>query len=203
VSAPRGASTKGQKTDFLIEFRATGDGTFYVERGKTRGSHGKEPHSYRVVDLGDGALDLIETEAVEDDGRDYVAELVEWIEDAEGEFWTANRLKKKPPTGIGADLDRVKLALRDPRFESFSGEQIGERKGSTYYRLAQASSERDDAHDASASPVKTRSVVGVVTPIGDDDASHDPTSPQGDAFDADEIERLAQLAIEMQDGADG
>ena len=63
VSAPRGASAKGQKTDFLIEFKATGDGGFRLERGKKRGTHGKEPRDYQVVDADDGDLELVESEA--------------------------------------------------------------------------------------------------------------------------------------------
>lgn len=36
VSAPRGASSKGQKADFLLEFRAAGDTEFTVYHGKAR-----------------------------------------------------------------------------------------------------------------------------------------------------------------------
>ena len=70
VSAPRGASAKGQKTDFLLEFAATGESSFKLERGKSRGTHGKRPQAYRVVDVvdgeGDTRLDLVEIEATED-----------------------------------------------------------------------------------------------------------------------------------------
>jgi hypothetical protein len=65
VSAPRGASSKGQKTDFLLEFTATDDGSFKVERSKKRGTHGAHPQVYRVVDAADGTLELVETEATE------------------------------------------------------------------------------------------------------------------------------------------
>ena len=135
VSAPRGASSKGQKTDFLLEFKATGDGTFRVERGKKRGTHGKEPRDYLVVDTPDGGLELVESEAEE---RDLVGEIAELLED--GGWWTANKLRQpRSRGGIGADVNAVKDALDDDRFEGADGPAIGKRKGSTYYRLRDAS----------------------------------------------------------------
>ena len=58
VAAPRGASSKGQKADFLLEFTPAGDGAFHVERGKKRGTHGRTPYVYRVLDRDDGSLEL-------------------------------------------------------------------------------------------------------------------------------------------------
>jgi len=161
VSAPRGASSKGQKTDFLIEFTATGDGAFRLERGKKRGTHGKEPRAYQVVDTEDGDLELVESEAA-GDVRDLAGEIVELLED--DEWRTANSLRKpKKHGGVGADVDAIKEALAtDVRFESTTGDNLGKRKDSTYYRLRQASSAPNDAsdgHDAWRRNEKQRSVV--------------------------------------------
>lgn len=64
VTAPRGASSKGQKTDFLLEFETVDAGSFRVVRGKARGTHGPTPVVYRAVDNDDGTLELVaESEA--------------------------------------------------------------------------------------------------------------------------------------------
>lgn len=65
VSAPRGASSKAQKADFLLEFTATDEASFKLERAKARGTHGRRPLVYRVVDGPDDTLELVETEATE------------------------------------------------------------------------------------------------------------------------------------------
>jgi hypothetical protein len=189
VSAPRGASSKGQKADFLLEFRATGEGSFRVERGKKRGTHGKQPRAYRVVDATDGTLELVESEPL-DESRDLVADLVEHM--ADGEWWTVNALRKpKHRGGVGADPGAIKEALAEGPFEQAAGPTIGKRRGSTYYRLTQASEAFHDAYDASDAAVDSGSVVGVASLLGtthDDDAS----------VDLDEIERLAELARRAQ-----
>ena len=120
--------------------------------------------------------------------RDYVTELAELM--ADREWWTINALrKKKDDGGIGADPEPIKQALSDDRFESVSGDEIGKRKDATYYRLRQASSEP--------------ATVTTLPPLGDgDEASSSPPKREGlgddasslrDAFDPDEIERLADL----------
>lgn len=197
VSAPRGASSKGQKADWLLEFAATGDDSFKVERGKKRGAHGKEPRGYRVVDLPDGTLELVESE-IADVERDLVGELAELMERADDdvEWWTANQLRKpKGQGGVGANVDAVKEALTDSRFESAEGPTIGKRKGSTYYRLAHASRAPATHHDARTLPVETRSVVAASSLIGTTqryDASSDPPQASRDATTNDAIERLAE-----------
>ncbi len=67
VSAFRGASAKGQKADFVLEFRAGNPNEFTIDHGKARGAKGKEsPRTFRVIDTDDDGLDVIEVEGSDD-----------------------------------------------------------------------------------------------------------------------------------------
>jgi hypothetical protein len=69
VNAPRGASSKGQKTDWLLEFQACGACEFKIHHGKGRGGGLTQPtRTFRVVDVDvdgpDGPLlDIVEIES--------------------------------------------------------------------------------------------------------------------------------------------
>jgi hypothetical protein len=79
VNAPRGASSKGQKCDFLLEFRTVGDDAFQVTRAKKRGTHGNEARRYTVIDGADDTLDLSESEVTDEKAADLADGLVEVI----------------------------------------------------------------------------------------------------------------------------
>jgi hypothetical protein len=114
---------------------------------KTRWAKGIKPPSILSFDAETESFTYIGDDLPAD--RDLVAELIDKM--ANGDWWTANALKKKKPAGVGADLDKIKAALADERFEMAAGKTIGKRSGSIYYRLAnvkEASSPPNDAHDA-------------------------------------------------------
>jgi hypothetical protein len=118
VAAPRGASSKGQKADFLLEFTAAGDGAFAVERGKKRGTHGRTPYVYRVLDRDDGTLELA-------GAPESTAE--ETLEDvfADGKWRTSTELAKDAGAAVG---DRFAGQLRQAA-TAFNDVTYGEQPG--------------------------------------------------------------------------
>jgi 5S rRNA maturation endonuclease (ribonuclease M5) len=63
VNAGRGASSKGQKADVVLEFRTEGQHGFVIEHAKNRMGGAKEPpRQFQVVDADDGGLDVREVE---------------------------------------------------------------------------------------------------------------------------------------------
>ncbi|MHB8469998.1 MAG: bifunctional DNA primase/polymerase [Gaiellaceae bacterium] len=111
VSAPRGASAKGQKTDFLLEFRATGDAEFTIEQGKARGTRKQPPRTFRVIDLDDGGLDVIEVEnSAGEKAATLADQLVDVILEA-GELATKKLREAAKALQAGVDLQNAAMTL--------------------------------------------------------------------------------------------
>jgi hypothetical protein len=188
--------------DLILLLQKLGDGRARLSFPKTRWASGQRPPSILAFDAATESFSYV-GDAVEAEERDYVAELVELMKD--GGWWTVTALRKpKEQGGIGAAPEAIKDALADERFEGTSGDTIGKRKDSTYYRLRQASRPPGDGHDASVrwpegdeaspSPPRERTVGG--------DASSRPDASAGaDPVDDDELERLAEVAREVHDDA--
>lgn len=85
VSAARGASSKGQKADLVLEFRDLGEHRFLVRQGKNRLTGTIEPdRTLEVVDTDDDLLDIVETENPGDAKiRETAEAMVEFIQAAE------------------------------------------------------------------------------------------------------------------------
>jgi len=96
ASAPRGASSKGQKADVVLEFEiASRPHEFVVNHVKSRFGPKVEPRQYRVEDTDDDGLELIQ---VQTDRTARVAEMadkmVEAIHAATLGFLTTNALRE-------------------------------------------------------------------------------------------------------------
>src|SRR5262249_43924792 len=110
VSAPRGASAKGQKADFLLEFRAGGDSEFTIHHAKARGTKKQPPQAFRVVDTSNDELELIEIETSAEEKAIAIAEgLVEAICAAPDGFLTTRGLRAAGKQ-LGAGKDTVSAA---------------------------------------------------------------------------------------------
>ena len=111
VSAPRGASAKGQKADYLLEFRANGDCEFTIHHGKARGAKKEAPQAFRVVDTDDDGLDLVEIESSADEKAAALAEgLVEAVREAG--MLTTNQLREAGKRlGSGVEVQKAAMAL--------------------------------------------------------------------------------------------
>jgi hypothetical protein len=81
VTGGRGASSKGQKADVVLDFRSIGQSEFTLEHAKNRFGGKKEPpRTYRVVDTEDEGLELLEVESSADaKAAELADELVEVI----------------------------------------------------------------------------------------------------------------------------
>lgn len=91
VSAPREASSKGQKTDAMLEFRAQGPAEFTIVHGKNRmGGHKEPERRFRVVDTEDGGLDIEMVEPItaeaEMDPAELETEAVRLVAESPGMF---------------------------------------------------------------------------------------------------------------------
>lgn len=113
VSAPRGASAKGQKADHLLEFKAAGDSEFTVEHGKARGARKEPLRRYRVVDTDGGAgLDLEEIEQTSDEKTEEIAAVLVELVAAEPGMSTrtlADKAKKASGAGTGPVADAMRM----------------------------------------------------------------------------------------------
>jgi hypothetical protein len=123
VSAPRGASSKGQKVDVLIEFRPVAESEFRLEVGKMRvGGIRPRPIGCRVVDLDDDGLD-IETEAgaVDPAVAELAEQMVVAIENA-GEL-TTNALRSAAPASRQNQAEAIRLLESEdpPRVRTTAG----------------------------------------------------------------------------------
>jgi AAA domain len=171
---------------------------------KTRWARGQRPPSILAFDSATESFTYVGDDVPLE--RDLVAELAELMVD--GDLWTVTTLRKpKEQGGVGAAPEAIKQALAGDRFEKVSGDELGKRKDSTYFRLRQASPPPYDARDAmtprpwerEASPSPpTENVVG-----GDASLGHD--APPANDLDADEVERLAELSrrVQREAGVDG
>ncbi len=112
VSAPRGASAKGQKADFLLEFRAGNPHEFTIDHGKARGAKGKESsRTFRVIDTDDDGLDVIEVEGSDDLKVAALADsLVDYIRES-GEIGTNKLREAAKALKAGTNLQTDALAL--------------------------------------------------------------------------------------------
>ena len=109
VSAPRGASSKGQKVDVLIEFRPVAQSEFRLEVAKMRvGGIRPRPVGCRVVDLDEDGLD-IETQsgAVGPVVSELAEQMVVAIENA-GEL-TTNALRAAAPASRENQAEAIRL----------------------------------------------------------------------------------------------
>ena len=114
VSAPRGASSKGQKVDVLIEFRPVAQSEFRLEVAKMRvGGLRPRPIGCRVVDLEDDRLDIeTETGAVDPVVKEVAEQMVVAIENA-GEM-TTNALRAAAPASRENQQEAIRLLETDP-----------------------------------------------------------------------------------------
>lgn len=132
VSAPRGASAKGQKADHLLEFRATGESEFAIEHGKARGARKEPSRVFRVIDTDDDGLDLEEVESSADEKAAAVADqLVEIIVEA-GELSTKKLREAAKSLRAGTDLQTAAMRLlkaEDPPRVTVASEIIATDKG--------------------------------------------------------------------------
>jgi hypothetical protein len=112
VSAPRGASAKGQKADFLLEFRAAGACEFTIDQGKARGTVKHPRRGFLVVDTDDDGLDLAEVETSADQKATVLAgQLVDIIGEA-GPLTTKKlREAAKAQHQAGVELQTEAMAL--------------------------------------------------------------------------------------------
>lgn len=102
VSAPRGASAKGQKADVVLEFRTEGDREFSITHGKNRLGGVLEPlRQYRVEDdEDDGTISLVSVETSTDaKAREVAAAMVEFIHAAAGPIST--KTLREAMRGVG------------------------------------------------------------------------------------------------------
>jgi AAA domain len=91
VSAPRGSSAKGQKADYLLQFKAVGPSEFLITHGKNRlGGEKEPPRQYRVVDdEDDETMALVQVETTRDTKVREVADaMVEFILATDGPVTT-------------------------------------------------------------------------------------------------------------------
>jgi 5S rRNA maturation endonuclease (ribonuclease M5) len=198
--------------DLILHLKKLDGNRARLSYPKTRWPRGQKPPSILAFDPNTETFAYMSDDVPVE--RDFAAELFDVMSD--GEWWTVNALRKpKNEGGIGAAPESIKQALADKRFESVNGAEIGRRKDSTYYRL-QASR---DADDASRRLTLLRSEEGkrhASSPIereaiGDDayaspdphvlrhDASRRLPAPDASqALDDDEVERLADLALQAQ-----
>lgn len=112
VSAPRGASAKGQKADHLLEFKAAGDSEFTLEHGKARGARKEPLRRFRVVDTSDDGLDLEEIEQTSDEKTAETAAIIVELVAAEPGMTTralADKAKKACGVGTGPVSDAMRL----------------------------------------------------------------------------------------------
>jgi hypothetical protein len=145
VHAPRGASSKGQKADHLLEFRAAGLNEFTLTQEKARGAQKELPIKYRVVDAEDGdALALEVVEATPDElAADVADEIVELIVNAGDEGATKTQLRGAAKA-LGRGSDAVSAAFKfldaeDPPRVVVSRETVqtaGGRHQANVYRVA-------------------------------------------------------------------
>jgi hypothetical protein len=134
ASAGRGASSKGQKADAVLEFRAAGESQFLIHHGKNRIGGGKrEPdRAYRVEDLGDDELELIEVPIAADEKVQALAdELVEVVFEADGLTTTQVR---EAGVKLGAGTTLVSAAMKlleaqDPPRVAIAWEERQKEKG--------------------------------------------------------------------------
>ena len=119
VNAPRGASAKGQKADFLLEFTASSTNRFTIYHSKGRGRAGTATaQTYEVFDTPDGGLGITETEATADTRiADLADALVDEITDAG--YLTTKKLREaaqKHGAGQRRTNDAIELLQsEDPR----------------------------------------------------------------------------------------
>ena len=75
VSAPRGASSKGQKADCLLEFREEKDNGFSIHHAKNRiGGILQAPRQFQITDTEDARLEIVEVERADHQRAEDCAE---------------------------------------------------------------------------------------------------------------------------------
>ncbi|MEX0990077.1 MAG: AAA family ATPase [Actinomycetota bacterium] len=110
VSAPRGASAKGQKFDSLLEFQATGDGSFTITHGKARvGGRKQRPLSCSVIDQDDGSMTIVTEVASRAEQASSVAEKALGLLDADG--ISTKRLRERIRTELKVGTNTASQAV--------------------------------------------------------------------------------------------
>ena len=147
VSAPRGASAKGQKADFLLEFRATGDRELQIAHAKARGARKEPLCTFQVVDGEDGALDVVEIETPADAKTLALADdLVEAISEAGALTTKALReAAKKLQAGVRLQNAAIELLeAEDPPRVAVAREKIETESGPRDARVWRPTGSGDD-----------------------------------------------------------
>ena len=113
VHAGRGASSKGQKADVVLEFRSEGQNGFVIEHAKNRmGGHRQPALHLRVIDQEDGDLGLEEVKQTSEDRlHECIQRMVEVITTT-GQITT--RELRQQMKGFSVNVQRAAQAiLRD------------------------------------------------------------------------------------------
>lgn len=132
ISAGRGASSKGQKFDIVLEFRPGGLGEFTIEHAKNRPGGVKEPpRTFRVVDAEDGGLELEQTIGIEEAKVAELAEVIVSAVDSAGYLNTrALRAALVGRGGVETQNAAMKLLLaEDPPRVTVGWEQVETDRG--------------------------------------------------------------------------
>lgn len=95
AGAGRGASSKGQKADVVLEFRGgTGPSEFTIVHGKARIGGRRVPDATcRVVDTDDGGLDIVQSKSPEEQDAERLADRAVEVIGAEDGPMTTTRLR--------------------------------------------------------------------------------------------------------------
>jgi hypothetical protein len=133
VNAGRGASSKGQKADVVLEFVAHADHEFTIRVGKMRAGNGHNPPDalMRVVDTADGGLDIESVGNAEDVKTVTFAEaMVDAIREAGSLTTNALRERMKPLGGKDAQSAAMHLLEHEePRRVTVAWEVIDTGQG--------------------------------------------------------------------------
>jgi hypothetical protein len=110
VSAPRGASSKGQKNDVVLEFEAAGQNEFVINHAKNRFGPKEVKRQFRVIDTESGGLDI---EEIESDHsikvREIADRMVEAVVASDTGFLPTNALRAAG--GGGVEVQNEAMAL--------------------------------------------------------------------------------------------
>ncbi len=115
AAAARGASSKGQKCDAFLQFKAKGDKTFEITHGKARlGGQKAGKALLKVIDTDDGGLDIVKADASEAPAiREAMDAMVAAVEDSPEGFLTSADLKAAVRAGSDNKADAMRGLLEE------------------------------------------------------------------------------------------
>jgi hypothetical protein len=128
VSAPRGASAKGQKADVLLEFRSEAEHEFSITHGKNRIDGTLEPkRQFRITDdEDDDTITLVPIETSADaKAREVADAMVEFVRAAEGPVSSTSL--RNAMTGVGgrdAQTEAMRLLEAEDPPRLLTGKQM-------------------------------------------------------------------------------